>query len=712
MFGTQPAPGFGVTNFGLIKVRNNDAIDAERAATYYQVQPQSPLVTDLAAYINNCWSKAKEAKQPIEDQMMKNLRQRNGIYEADKLQAIRNQKGPEIYVLLTATKCRAAEAWINDVLSTVKEKPFTLDPTTMPDLTPELMATIREEVFVVMNEVLRQADELGQMINISDLKDEMRIYASERRDVALAEVKEEAKRRAARMELRIIDQMEEGGWSEAFSAVVSDFVTSKAAILKGPVVRRKKTKTWQQNGKDWSVATADNFVVEFERVSPLDLYPAPDSRGVDDGYLIERHHLTRRSMQAMIGVPGYSEKDIRAALGDYGQTGRKELLSVDSERSEIEFGRAEAMNLGEKIEALEFWGSVQGQMLIDWGMQGDIDPDLDYEITAWVVGNYVIRAILNPDKLGKKPYSVDSFERVPGSFWGRGVPELMADIQDICNAIARAVVYNASIAAGPQVEVDMRRVKSDNDEIYPWKIWKSDNDNLSEKQAIQFWQPQIITGPLMQVYEFFSAMSEDQTGIPRWAYGNADLGGAGSTSSGLSMLMTHASRNVKEAISHLDKMIAGVVERTYDYNMMYDQDPDIKGDCRVVARGSHSLLAKEQKIVRRNEFLAMTGSNPVDIELVGLKNRAKLLMTQAKELDMDIEDNDDLKSKVEALAQQIQQQVAMQQAALYSGPPKGAAPGEKPRTLDNAGNPAGGTDSNVFQNPQGMQSQNPAGMQQ
>lgn len=711
MVGTQPAPGFGVSNFGLIKVRSNDAIDAEQAARLSGDRGQPMVVTDLAAYISTCWTKAKEAKIPVEDQMMKNLRQRNGVYESDKLQAIRSQEAPEIYVLLTGTKCRAAEAWINDVLAAIQDRPFTAEPTAMPDLNPELMATIRDEVFAVMGEVLRQAEMLGQMTDMNALKEEMRIYATERRDEALKNVQEEAKRRAARMELKITDQMQEGGWADAWSGVVSDFVTSKGAVLKGPVIRRKKVKAWQQNGQEWSMATQDAFTAEFERVSPLDLYPAPDSRHVDDGYLIERHHLTRRALQSMIGVPGYSEENIRKALSDYGQTGRKEALAVDTERSEIEFGRSEAMSLGEKIEALEFWGSVQGRMLTEWGMKGEIDPDMDYEITAWLVGSYVIRAILNPDKLGKKPYSVDSFERVPGSFWGRGVPELMSDIQDICNAVARAIVYNASIASGPQVEVDMRRVKSDNDVIHPWKIWPADTDGLTDKPAVQFWQPQIITGPLMQVYEFFSAMSEDQTGIPRWAYGNSSLGGAGSTSSGLSMLMTYASRNIKEAISHLDKMIAGVIERTYDYNMQYDPDPEIKGDCRIVAKGSSSLLAKEQKIIRRNEFLAMTGSNPVDIELIGLKNRAKLLMQQARELDMDIEDNDDLKSRVDALAQQIQQQAIAQQAATMGGEPAGRAPGEKPRTLDNAGNPAGGTDSNAFQNQAGAPSQNPSGMQ-
>lgn len=652
-------------------------------------QQTQPVISSLAGYIGKCWAAAKQAKQPIEQQMLKNLRQRNGIYEPDKLAAIRQMGGSEVYVLLTATKCRAAVAWINDVLRPVGERLFSLTPTPEAEINPELEMQIRDEIKAVFQEVLAQAEQLGQVISLPDLRDELRKYADGRYDEVRKELQEEAEKRAERMAQRIDDQLAEGGWHDAFWQVVDDLVTSKAGILKGPVIRCRKTPKWVQGPEGaWEVSPQEVFVPEFERVSPFDLYPAPDSRGPDDGYLLERISLTRADLIAMIGVPGYSEDNIRAALRDYATGGKHEQLPVDSDRAMIEFGGTDSLWRSEKIEGQEFWGSVPGSLLTEWGMDGEIDREMEYEINAIVVGNYVVKAVLNPDRMGRKPYSVDSFERIPGSFWGKGVPEMMADVQDVCNAVARSIVNNASLASGPQVEVNVDRC-SDSEEIWPWKIWQSNNQQMSEQPAVKFNQPNIIVAPLLEVFQFFATMAEDQTGIPRWAYGNADMGPAGATASGLSMLMTNASRNVKEVIAHIDTMTATAIERVYDFNMAYSPDDEIKGDCRIVSRGTTSLLAKEQKLVRRTEFLAST-ANPMDAQLIGLENRARLLIQQARDLDMEVEENSELETIIGQLSQN-----------LMAGPQQGA-PQEKPQELDQAGNPAGGTDVNAFPNQEGQ----------
>lgn len=651
-------------------------------------QQTTPVISALSGHINRCWQAAKQAKQPIERQMLKNLRQRNGVYEADKLAAIRQMGGSEVYVLLTMTKCRAAISWINDVLRPVGERLFALEPTPEADLNPELETEIRDEVKAVFQKVLADANQIGQIINLTDLREEVRKYADSRYDEERKNLQEEAKKRAERMAERIDDQLAEGGWHEAFWQVIDDLVTLKAGILKGPVVRRREVQKWVQGPYGWEVNAVNALVPEFERISPFDLYPAPDSRSPDDGYLIERMSMTRTDLVAMIGAPGYSEQNIRAVLQEYGPGGKREQLPIDADRAMIEFGSTDSLWRSDKIEALEFWGSVPGRLLIEWGMDGEIDPDLEYEINALQIGHFTVKAVLNPDRLGRKPYSVDSFERVPGSFWGKGIPELMGDIQDVCNAVARAIVNNAGLASGPQVEVNKDRC-DDNEELWPWKIWQCSNSQMTEQPAVRFNQPTIIVAPLLQVYEFFSTMAEDQTGIPRWAHGNSNLSGAGGTASGLSMLMTNASRNVKEVISHIDGMTSGTIGRTYDYNMIYDEDEAIKGDCRIVARGTSSLLAKEQKMVRRTEFLAAT-ANPMDAQLLGLHNRAKLLLQQAREMELEVEEDNQLEQATQQLAQR-----------LAAGPMQ-SSPQTSPQSLDAAGNPAGGTDVNAFQNQEGQ----------
>ena len=76
------------------------------------------------------------AKSPLEQKMLQALRQRNGEYEATKLQQIRTQGGSEIFMMITEVKCRAAESWLRDILLDNGSTPWDLQPTPIPDLSP------------------------------------------------------------------------------------------------------------------------------------------------------------------------------------------------------------------------------------------------------------------------------------------------------------------------------------------------------------------------------------------------------------------------------------------------------------------------------------------------------------------------------------------------------------------------------------------------
>ncbi len=77
-----------------------------------------------------------------------------------------------------------------------------------------------------------------------------------------------------------------------------------------------------------------------------------------------------------------------------------------------------------------------------------------------------------------------------------------------------------------------------------------------------------------------------------------------------------------------------MLTQLYDHNMRYADDPELKGDVHIVARGASSLVNKENAALRRNEFLQVTG-NPIDMQIVGIEGRAAILREAAKNLDMD-----------------------------------------------------------------------------
>ena len=134
----------------------------------------------------------------------------------------------------------------------------------------------------------------------------------EMKDMAMSHLKDMATRTAERMELKMTDQLQEGGWSKAFSDFLDDITTFPSAFIKGPVVRRRPKMKWVPTPDgQYKIDVQDELSLEWERVDPFNVYPAADASDVNDGSLIERHKLHRSDLQALIGVEGYSDGAIQ-----------------------------------------------------------------------------------------------------------------------------------------------------------------------------------------------------------------------------------------------------------------------------------------------------------------------------------------------------------------------------------------------------------------
>ena len=605
---------------------------ADKALAERQNQP---MILGIAAHLRQCWDVAQQVKKPIEQIMLRAMRQRNGEYEADKLQAIQSQGGSEIYMMITEVKCRAAESWLRDILLDTGTPPWDIQPTPIPDLSPVQAKEIQD---IFANSVLDILQSTGQAPSKAQIMEIREMVSQDYRFKLL----QDAQNRVDKMKLKIQDQFAQGGWPEAFNDFVTDLVTYPAAFIKGPVVRRQRALGWKVDATGRTVAEPiERIAPEYERVDPFRIYPEPGITRIEDGYIFEHHPLSRMDLADLIGVPGYDEDAIRKILDEgSGPSWIGEDVELIKEEQERKF--YSYMKPTDTYDALEFWGKVSGKMLREWGMTEEEVPDeaREYDANVWMVGNYVIKAVLNYDPLGQKPYSKTSFIKCPGAFWGKGIPEIIEDIQDMCNAAARALANNMGIASGPQVEVNLDRIPPNEDitQMYPWKIWQVTNDPVgSSAPAVRFTQPEDNASTLMAVYEKFSRLADDHSGIPAYLYGDLNVQGAGRTSSGLSMLMGAAGKGIRQVVGHIDQdVIKPIVQRQFVYNMRYDEDESIKGDAQVVAKGAINLAVKETVNVRRIEFLNAT-ANPVDLEILGKDGRSAILREVAKGLQMDVE---------------------------------------------------------------------------
>lgn len=658
---------------GLIVVKSNADLDkeekaeADRRQRLIEGNENSEELRGLASYINKCWEAALRAKESrINTILINSLRQRNGEYDPGKLQRIRDYGGSEIYMLLTNVKCRAAEGWIKDVLIPPGEKPWGLEPTPIPDLPAEKKKEIDQLVLFEAKEQMLQAGSFDA-VSAEDMTD--RLY--DLWDETLEDTLKKSRKVVSIIERQIEDELVEGNYYNALIEFMNDIVTFPTAFMKGPIYEKIPLLQWNFQGTGATPVVREKIVRRYKRVSPFDIFPSPGARSMQDGFVIERHRVRKGDLLQMIGVPGFDAKMIGKLLKAFENRGNifDYQSGVDQERREAEKRDWEVDDPVDMMVGIEFWGPVPAHHLKEWGVKDIIDDGREYNVQVWMFDRFVIMARLNPHPLGRRPYYGTSFEKVNDSIWGKGIPQLMRDIQDICNASARSLVNNMAIASGPQVEVMTDRLdpSEDAENVYPWKIWKTKDDGLHGKPAIQFFQPNPMTDGLLKVYDYFFKQASEVSGIPAYIYGSPEVSGAGRTASGLGMLMNAASKALKEVIKHIDDDVTR--PSIYDHfvqKMLFDEDTPMGGDINVIARASEYLIIAEQLAVRRTEFLEKT-TNEYDMQIIGMQGRAAILRELAKSLKLpegNIVPTERELAEMQAQQKQQEQQMQEQQMAM------------------------------------------------
>lgn len=602
--------------------------------------------------------------------LLKALRTFNGQYDPDQLQAIRQFKGSEVYARVTAMKARGASSLLRDVYLGA-DKAWALVPDTDPEIPPQ----IEQAIAALIHSELASAAQAGQQIDPNAIRDR----ATQLREAARQAAKAKAAQQGVVAEDKIEDILNEGGFYTAVAEFLTDVPLFPFACIKGPTVRLKTEVQWQ-NGKA-IVSTVPKLV--WNRVSPFDLYWTPGVSDIADANVIERSRLTRGEINDLLDLPGYNQDAVRAVLDEYGRGGLYDNWDqTDSERAVQENREDPRLNRSGLIACLEFQGHAQGRALLEAGMDPQMitDPMRDYFVQAWLIGRHVIKVQLAPSPRKRNQYYITSFEKVPGTVVGNGLPDILEDIQSVCNATLRAVVNNLSIASGPQVVVNDDRLSDgeDGENLYPWKRWhvRSDPMGNNTEKPVDFFMPTSITQELLGVYSAFTELADEMSAIPRYMTG-AQTGSIGRTASGLSMLMSNSSKILQTVAANIDRdVMEPLLLSLFDMILLTDESGLLTGDEDVRVMGVNVAIQKETQRARQLEFLQLT-ANPIDLQIMGPKGRASILREVATTLGMPgesiIPSDDALAAQQKQAAQMAQQNGAP--GHMTQPPQQGSSPG-------------------------------------
>ncbi len=558
-------------------------------------------MTGLPQYILSLFTQAEAERREIEDRWLQDLRQYKGVYDPE-VESRLHPRRSRAYIRLTRAKVRSIDARLSDLLFPGSgEKNWALAPTPTPEL-----------AFASASAVAQSAPTGA---------DEHQVRGA---------ILETARQACERMSREIEDQLDEAGYADIIRDVIHSGNLYGTGVLKGPLVAASATVGWSQHNGRWHLEPRKRLRPYVEFVPLWDLYPDMSASCMTNcRYVFQRHRFTKADLSDMAGREDFFGESITEHLrayphGDADDKNHETLLRDLSDASRIGVSDRDSG----RYEMLEFWGYASGELLEPYFLEAEFNPECDYRINAYVLGQNVVKLVVDPLSGHDWPFYFYYYEKDETGIFGEGAARIMRDPQLLFNASIRAMLDNAAICAGPQIEVnqDLLPENEDPTDIHPFRVWLRSGAGLdSQYPAVRVSTMPSYTQEFLTMAEMFSTYIHETTAVPKL---NPDdfSSPASQTMRGLSMLMGAAGVTLKDQVRLFDEGITKpFLTALYHWNMALNPRADIKGDFSVKPLGWTSLVAKEIFVEQLDAFAKFT-TNELDAPYI---HRGELLRRMA-----------------------------------------------------------------------------------
>jgi len=550
----------------------------------------------------------------VEYQWLKNLRQFRGIWDPEVLATIPKDQS-KAYPKITRKKVISTVARLMEMLFPRTDKNWGISPSPVPDLPKEALEKLLVEL---------QGGDPNKELTREDI------------EKAIGEV---AKACCARMDKEMTDQLQESDFVSLARRVVFSAVLYSCGVMKGPLVKTIKARTWVRENGQYKAVEQEKRVPYFEFVSVWDWYPDLSAKTLEsrDGSYF-RHVMSRAEVSALKFrkdfIPGAVETWLNAnESGNYRERHWESGLRTEGDRGNV------ANLQSRKYELWEWWGYASGHELKAAGV-GIADDKLHemVEANVWGIGEVIIKCKLNPTDTKRRPEHVFIYEDDDLNLLGQALPQVMRDSQMAIAESARMILDNAGIVCGPNLAIRVHALLKGHDlSIKARKAWLLGDDDTDDKSrpAIENIGIDSHIDDLLKVFELFMRIADDETALPPTAMGDVSQGGSEAlrTTGGASMLLGAAALPIRDTVRNFDRFTTSAMTALYDWNMQFSSVAEAKGDFVVIARGSTSLIAKEVRAIAL-DYLA---TSLQEDEKVHIKLR-ELLIQRMKVRDLDLDE--------------------------------------------------------------------------
>ena len=580
-------------------------------------EEQSALLEAITAFGSDLRSRLLEhikQRQPVVQRWVKDMYQYRNQYES----AVTTGKS-KVFVGYTRAKTDSWTAQMTDMLFPSDDKNYGISPTPRPDIA-----------------------NLAKQPDSSDPNVAAKISNARA-------IMQEAKERADAMEKLIDDQLLECDYAAEARLCLHYAAVLGTGILRAPMVDVIESKAWSQNELgDWVGEIVSKTIPVARLVLPWDFIPDMTAATIKDcQFVFERSYVTKKRLHEMAKNPYYLKESVLELCELEGSDTRTASADMDGYVDTLRtLSGLETQSKDNRYELWTYHGGIPLSVLESANAQLDDENKLsipddeesraaNLEIDGVIVmaGNGKILSVnLNPLETAEFPYSVYTCEPDVCCVFGFGIPYLCRDAQEILNTAWRGMIDNGVLGIGPQAVVNSSVLTPVDGswELSPYKLWKTNdrataNAQFEAQRAFGIFDIGSRQAELANIIQLSKSFMDEESGLPMIAQG--EQGQVTPTLGGMSMLMNAANAVRRRQVKEWDDAVTKpLIRRFYEYNMNMSDDPSIKGDMQVVARGTSALLVKETQTAQIIDIFQKFGQHPQLMHAFDWYDGAKTLM--------------------------------------------------------------------------------------
>lgn len=610
------------------------AVAVPKEAEYAPVREiRSEDLVNLGARLNGLFDQYRADRRILELRLLRCQRQYLGIYDPEIEQAL-NPNRSKAYPKLTRVKCISVLSKLMNLMFPGNEKNWCIEAAPSPDIS-------LEDVKEALTAANKRDQDAGIPVKPPDMQ-----YTMDAVHQLMVD-------RAEKLTTVIDDQLQELGGDQHCDYIALNRQALESGIkyglglLRGPFARETKSVVWEESDKDPSVPYMPKvkkvFKPVFEFVPIWDFYPDLSAKSFHamDGYFL-RKVMSKHQILDLCKRPDFMHEQIINYLNMY-PVGNYRALEFELELRVM----GVRMNVNDqkpdtqKYEVKAWIGKLDGHMLQLCGAEVPEDKlaeQLNAEV--WFIDGHVIKCTLDPwaKVWPEEVHTLHHFlyDHDDTSPVGFGLPYAIRDSQLMVAAATRMLLDNASIVCGPNLELNTKLLRADQDlsSIRSYRIWYRDDDDPATAQypAVRNVEVDAHMKELMQIVELgmkFADMETfvgpanggDQSQMPSEPY---------RTASGASMLRGETALPFKDMIRAFDSFTQSILTSIVIFNKVFNPSQVHDGDYNIIARGATSLIAKEVKGMNADQLVTtLTPEEKLHVD------SRKLLSVRLKSRDME-----------------------------------------------------------------------------